>query len=693
MALVSQLKTLVYVKPDWNVAGEGFPEEWSRFLAGRNDLWGDKAEKESIQNDRSVAILTEDIEQALTVTKTVHDVLGKTKEGAFLPVQLIIDWGPYLAGDDMALEYLDVDWEQIQPGEIYVSPSVFKTLEKNPSLGVKSESQSHDGISFVKIVFEENGQDSTLSLFHHHDALAIGENDPCYYCGARRHLARDCPSKKLDQTTSALERLGYLSFDEINRFFNDYVSRNTPGGTAEIDSSFDPNNPLLLVHHGFYELKRVFQLSFLRRVWDDGNETWEKIRQWRARKKANGGVLWMGTDCLRVSNLAQAESFLEAAVEQDPDDFRPHCAMGFLNVERNNFLSARYHFVKALDCADTKSQKVFIRLLICRLYDVEDYASEAAETLGEILAMEPNCVEAMYQDIVYRFREGQDSEAMDRLGKLIELDRQFFINALIDPGLAPFGHLIQPFLSRVFGQAKNEATGILDEARKEYKKAKEFDDKIETEDFRAFWARVKEAAGQGSFFGYLDAIHSGRMFISLCRKNIDRRRQALFETLHGLNSRIEESRVFVKKYRYPGLVDSLRQRLMMVDKEIWETKEMAKSESASDLRKSLSLPAVLSAELDGIESKLKRLGMVQLMLVFLTTFVKRSLIFQAVIVFVAIVLFPVAVYYLNMFLPKYQISPVKNIWSYQQGILIVGGICAGLFALISTANGLDKDSQ
>jgi len=113
-----------------------------------------------------------------------------------------------------------------------------------------------------------------------------------------------------------------------------------------------------------------------------------------------GGFLWIALDCLRVSNLAQAEAFLESSLAKYPNDYRPYCAMGFLNVERNDFPGAEYYFDKALDYAKTKPQKIFLLFLLSRLYDVNDRCFKASEKIRQILFVNAHCEDARSQKAV-----------------------------------------------------------------------------------------------------------------------------------------------------------------------------------------------------------------------------------------------------------------------------------------------------
>ncbi|GAG55119.1 unnamed protein product [marine sediment metagenome] len=94
-----------------------------------------------------------------------------------------------------------------------------------------------------------------------------------------------------------------------------------------------------------------------------------------------GGIVWLAYDCLRVSNLPQAESFLKTSIKEAPEDYKAYCAMGFLNLERDNVFRAEHFFNKALYSVRTKPQKIFLLLLLSRLYDLNDDFVRARQNL------------------------------------------------------------------------------------------------------------------------------------------------------------------------------------------------------------------------------------------------------------------------------------------------------------------------
>jgi hypothetical protein len=75
------------------------------------------------------------------------------------------------------------------------------------------------------------------------------------------------------------------------------------------------SDPLYIAHNAFYELKSVFQLRLLRTIWNIKEDNWNRIKV-NQEENDRGGLLWLGFDCLRVSNHSQVESIIESEIKK-----------------------------------------------------------------------------------------------------------------------------------------------------------------------------------------------------------------------------------------------------------------------------------------------------------------------------------------------------------------------------------------
>ncbi len=512
--------------------------------------------------------------------------------------------------------------------------------------------------------------------------IAQGKNQPCYYCGDRRHLTANCPSKHLPQKTNALEELGYLSLGTINKLFWSLFASEKSNRPPNSDG-MAINGPTTLANYGFFELKRVFQLRFFASIWNVKNESWSSIRK-LSSDEDKGGPAWVALDCLRVSNLSKAESFLQKSLTQHPNDYRAHCVMGFLNVEKNDFGRSEHHWQRALECARTKPRKTLIYLLLFRLYHLNGYHSAAAEAIRELLFLEPHCLEAIYENILFKFRQGKTSEALRRLIKLIEQDRQFYINALIDPELAPFSEMIHPELTRLFDEVKDEALRLSAKAEKKLSNLAGILGAEKVAKAKSLLAKIEELSKSDGYLAYHDIIYYSESVIAICQRCAENQRRELLEALYGVNRRLEQYCRAIGNYRYPSLANKIYQELKSIKRKIKELRDMTGLEVSEKFKEVALSAEELSRKLDKIEIRLNKLRAIQDMVLFFRRFLKKSLLFESVLIFFTMIFFPIVIYYLNLVLPKYNMSPVRDIWSYQKEIIGFGGILALVLAFVKT---------
>ena len=670
---------LLSLKPLLYLNKANFKEAWNSLLESREGLWGDKIDKESVLSDKSVVLVVKEAPSSINVAKDVlvflKKKIGKDSDTLPLPIQIIIDSGPYLSAGKLTIEALKVNWDEIDPGEIYISPDAHRCVSNTHPFSTIPPLDSKQPQSFYKIIPDGHHQKSKLTLFRYQDALIKGNNPPCYYCSDRRHLPLHCPSKQLMQTTDALTKLGYLSLDKINRLFYHYLS-----GT-DTDHEATAN---LLAYYGFYELKSVFQLRFFRTIWDSNIEDWGEVKKKKV-DKARGGLVWLGQDCIRVSSLDRAEVFLKTHMGKDPEDYKVYCAMGFLYIEKNNFLKARAYFDKALSCATIRPQKIYLLFLLSRIYDLNNDTKEAEKKIKEIIFLYPQCPEAIYQDILFKFRKGLGKEALSELIKFIEKQPEYYVNVLIDPELAPFNNIIHPELKRLFAQAKKKANEIVPKAQEELERIKGIigEEEKEIEQAESIWSKIKELSKTDSYLGYIDVTHYAHSIISIAEVSIKERSKKIYEILYELNHRCGEYLLFTNNFPYKSLISSPYKSIRLIQAKINEIKTIMKTLDTPDgFRKSFSDTEGISKDLDEINLQLKRLGNIRKTFRFLFNFFKKSLIFQLSNLVIGMILFPVIMHYLILIMPG--LDSHSNIWFYQKGFLIIGGV-AGLFLALFIA--------
>ncbi|MBW2107899.1 MAG: hypothetical protein JRI36_04415, partial [Deltaproteobacteria bacterium] len=236
-----------------------------------------------------------------------------------------------------------------------------------------------------------------------------------------------------------------------------------------------------------------------------------------------------------------------------------------------------------------------------------------------------------------------------------------------------------------------QARALVKDAKKELEKWELLTDSGQDHGPQSLWTHMTGLLREESYFGYLDLAYHAKALISQLRRDIEAQKKELFDRLHGLSHRADGFLEYLRGYRFRGFIGSVYRDLIAVRKRIAEAREMAASEIPQRFKQARELPETLSDRLDDIAQKLSKLDTVQLAAEFLTQFLKKSVILAFGAVIVAVVLFPVTIHYANLILPKFRITPIHDLWRYQEWILVVGGICAAGLSFVSTIQGLIKE--
>ncbi|GAI97170.1 unnamed protein product, partial [marine sediment metagenome] len=262
-------------------------------------------------------------------------------------------------------------------------------------------------------------------------------------------------------------------------------------------------------------------------------------------------------------------------------------------------------------------------------------------------------------------------EALSELIKFIKENPEYYVNALIDPELAPFNDIIHPELKRLFTQTKKEANEIVPEAQEELERIKRIigEKEKEVNQAQSIWSKIKELSKTDSYLGYVDITHYANSIISITEGSIRDRNKKISEALYELNYRCEEYLLFVSNFPYRYLIDSTYKQLKLIQAKINEIKTMVKTPDG--FRRAFSHAEELFRDLDEIKLQLKKLENIRKIFYFLSKFLKKSLIFQSFNFFIGLILFPVIMYYLILIMPE--LGSYRNIWFYQKGFLIIVG--------------------
>jgi tetratricopeptide (TPR) repeat protein len=672
--------TTLFVRPLWRLAGSGFREVWNALIynrpaPGRRALPGKR-----VLDDSSVVFATRGIPRSINKARNILAFLRRRLGGGrmpLVPVQLMIDAGAYVSLDGTVSRESEIDWPEIEPGEIFLSHAAYCHRREHESWAF----DPHPSGKFYRLVDTRQRPPAGSVSFRFGAPMFRGSGRPCFYCGLRRHPSKDCPTKTFDGAGQAMESLGHLSSSRLNRLFFGYLMGqrgevsgwHPPGGSVRYEAAAE----------GILALGYIHQLRFFARLWGMEDASWDRTVNGRAaRSRRKGGMAWLAFDCLRSSNHPQAEAILEKALENAPYDFRLHCIAGYLNIEQGHPDRAGGNFNRALGYAETNPQRIFLHFLLFRLACIEERLIDAEKRLDEILSLDPRCLDAIFHSIVFSLRRKEESRAKERLVQLVRSDRRYFVRALIAPELAPFQPVVGQPLDRLFAEARAAADAGMAPAEAAVERLKNLlgEEDRSVGEMRSLWRKTREAHDSKSYFGYLDAGRSAAAIVSGVQREIGKRQDYCFRILAGLEDRSLELLDGVRSLSDPGRAGRLHAELKGIRGAIDAVRKDVRLETSGVFAGAPAACRGIAEGLGRVRARLELLKSLQAARDFIVTFSRISLIFQPINLVIGLVLLPLVV--------RHLLSGGEDLSAhlslYQFVAVFVGGASGVVYALVKS---------
>ena len=668
------MKTLIHLRPVFNLGSKRFENNWNKVIAERSRFWSaNTIEKEQINNDRSISLIARRTKTAWEIARhvTSHLQINMGQEANLcLPLQIIIDTGAFLRAGRVSLNNLNINWNQIEPGEVYISETAYHLLNKE---GVSNISlKSGKGYAGYFMLSQSKDSRTTDNFFRYQHALVSGDHSPCFYCGNQSHYTMNCPSKMITELTGYVEKLGYMTLENINSMFLSYLQA-AKNDLVSIDK-MNQNSPVYIAHNAFYELKSTFQLRLFRTIWNTKEDHWNRIRI-NAEENDRGGLLWIALDCLRVSNLEQVGSIIEGEIKKKNTDYKIYCLAGLMYIEQNQLRAAGSVLKKALDLAVRTPEKIYILFLQYRIHILLKESSKAREMLRKILKLSPYCTEATYLDIVSKFSNSDMSSAIDQLIKLIRINRDYYTISLIDPDLSDYHKKISENLDYLLIDARDKAHKLLPNAKEEVAELEKIMGKDAEEIIEANTqiSKMEQTIQNNSYFGYLDVIHYSEDIFNLGNRIVKGREIKLSRIENHIKNMIERCRNYIEVLPFEFMVRPAVQKLRIIQHSVESTREKLKHQGAKEFQDALNKLKDYSNELVVLEQKLRRKDTQAQFLDFLIKFLKKNLFFQSANLLIGLIIPPILIHYLNLMIPDLNLSE-SGMWHYQKILMILGGL-------------------
>ena len=223
----------------------------------------------------------------------------------------------------------------------------------------------------------------------------------CDYCGGNDHHSSACVKRAQDQTTHAIEKMGYQQLSVMDDFASaqraslEVVSGGFDQVTQSLGEAADVFRGLTDVFE-FNHSEMMWELERQREVLTGIDYTLKNPRATLAEESFKIGV-----EDLKVGMIEESIRDLKVAVEANPLDYRIYIAMGYAYLRIDDLKNALDRFEYALKNARTDYYRSYSRLLISRVYYCMGHLEKAVENAKLAIKHSPDYPEAHYQYAAY----------------------------------------------------------------------------------------------------------------------------------------------------------------------------------------------------------------------------------------------------------------------------------------------------
>ena len=373
---------------------------------------------------------------------------------------------------------------------------------------------------------------------HVDSATALLQQTRCFYCTGA-HAAAACPSKGIQDPSTAFERLARMPFAQVRALLRQQCAA-AVSPRAPTDGTF-PDGPAAVAMRAFYDSSILFQLRTLRAL---------------CVALPDAGQVLMALDCVRVCRYDDASRLLEQASTRDPHDVRVALVRGFLAIESGRASAAAEALSHAARLATTPSDERYAGLLRIRLYDTLEEQDAVERELTQLHRLDPDDDEVRFHLAIACLHSGKVEHGLRLLRPLVDMSALWLMRCLIaGQRLAvrqPLDDFIEAEISSLRDRAR-KALHAIQTTMGSYSCLMGSDDP-DCQRVAEIQARGAKCVADNCIAGLLDTIDAEGSVASTLHRRADRCRTEFADRLASARSLLAQFRRCTQQTRYPFVV-------------------------------------------------------------------------------------------------------------------------------------------
>lgn len=607
------------------------------------------------------------------------------------PIQIILHYGREENLPQPLRDPASKMWALLHHENIYITKPLREQWE---SLGEGGELPAHhignEELGLYPVKFPGRALTLREPIFPSRHLTRAVDQKKCFYCGMTNHPPANCPSKLLTMQAQGLPLVGYQPLPQLNDFFHQAFSHQeqqltilSPGvATAQLR-----RDPVLQAYVAFFDLCKVYQPRFLWNIAFSAHSRWQDLGR-PETITVDSQSLYLGLDCLRVGQYAQAEDlFVDESRRPKGKQFHATIARAFLSLELGREHDMGHYLESALRMTTTDKDRIYISLLLSRYYNLLDNNWKAEHALDNVFTINRECPEALYAQIQFAVKNGFGDRALGQLRALIIGQKELFIQALMDPELIPIEGPLEEMLASRLETQQQEAEEHFTKARTMMQELQDWlaEDEPEMRHLLGDFAMVEQQYAQRSYYDLIDVAEKARFLLRACYRVQEAKIDALKQRNEKTMQRWEGYRAFWNSYTYQSLFGEFLAILTAIKTTLVAAQESAEKKMHGSLyREILEKLDDADTHFETLKQLTVRMTGVRTLLDSLKLFARKLIITELVLIGASALLLPGLIILFGSPAESGLANLLRDSWFQKQAIQFVTLIVAPILAVIQT---------
>jgi len=348
---------------------------------------------------------------------------------------------------------VNVQWDSLMPDYPYVSYRNAYLLGKDfviQDLHFSSVGATIDNWCTVNLT-ELHARRGSIPLLM--SASLSAGNTPCFYCGVPTHEAGRCPCRHKEPVPADFwKQYSDLDLDQINAAYRTIENRLSKGGSGAYEKMLAAKGPESRVLEGLFAINVYLQPRSIDRIWSiSGRDMDAEPEVDEGRNPRDEGPAWLLLEQFQQANpseLAGLDKDIAALLARTPRDWRLHCLLGFVSLERGDLPKAEKCWREAEILCMSLLHQSWHCYLQARVKEIRGRFNEAVELYERAQRLMPQWKDPSYRRLVCKVKTGFAEQVRADLVALVNAEPVRFNMILLDPeqsrGRLPVLTTLQP---------------------------------------------------------------------------------------------------------------------------------------------------------------------------------------------------------------------------------------------------------